>query len=180
MAEYYTRYTNRFGEYEVIFVTGDNHQAVFVENVCRALIGHLKPNEEPGIYISRTKALEFPFANGRYDKEHADPAFIRGCETYREWLEQLPVVCLPCIEWHDAKKDPPKKFGRYLVVWGETENVETLSYALNLEEIDDWDFTNETHPGWFSFDTEYGYYEVRADRVKWWAELPEKPKEREK
>ena len=126
-------------------------------------------------YIKREDAIAHPFANGKYDKEHADPAFIRGCETYREWLEQLPVFCLPCIEWHEAANDPPQQNGRYLVVYGVTGNIETLSYALNLEEIDDWEFANETHPGWFSLDVEYGYFEVTADRVKWWAELPEKP-----
>lgn len=43
-------------------------------------------------YISRDLALSFPFATGEYDREHADPHFIGGCETYREWLEQLPAA----------------------------------------------------------------------------------------
>lgn len=178
MAGFNTKYTNRNGEYEVQFFSTDYHQARFVENVCRALIGHLKPNEEPGIYISRTKALEFPFANGKYDKEHAEPAFIRGCESYREWLEQLPVVCLPCIEWHEASNDAPIKNGKYLVVYGETQSIATMSYAMNLESVDDWDFEHCNYPGWYIWEPEYGYNEVR-NMVRWWAELPEKPKERE-
>lgn len=43
-------------------------------------------------YISREAALSFPFANGQYDREHADEHFINGCESYREWLEQLPAA----------------------------------------------------------------------------------------
>ena len=43
-------------------------------------------------YIDRTAALSFPFANGEYDHEHANEHFIYGCETYKEWLEQLPVA----------------------------------------------------------------------------------------
>lgn len=43
-------------------------------------------------YISRDAALSFPFANGQYDREHADEHFIHGCESYREWIEQLPAA----------------------------------------------------------------------------------------
>lgn len=46
----------------------------------------------PGEYISREAALSFPFANGQYDREHADEHFIHGCESYREWIEQLPAA----------------------------------------------------------------------------------------
>lgn len=42
-------------------------------------------------YIERETALSYPFANGQYDKAHADPAFIRGCESYRDWLEKIPA-----------------------------------------------------------------------------------------
>lgn len=43
-------------------------------------------------YIKREDALEFPFANGIYDHEHANEHFISGCESYREWLEQIPAA----------------------------------------------------------------------------------------
>lgn len=43
-------------------------------------------------YISREVALAFPFANGQYDRENADPHFINGCESYREWLETIPTA----------------------------------------------------------------------------------------
>ena len=43
-------------------------------------------------YIKREDALEFPFANGIYDHEHANEHFISGCESYREWLEQIQAA----------------------------------------------------------------------------------------
>ena len=43
-------------------------------------------------YIEREAALAFPFANGRYDHKNADPHFINGCETYKEWLETIPAA----------------------------------------------------------------------------------------
>jgi hypothetical protein len=42
--------------------------------------------------INREQALSHPFANGQYDKEHADEHFIMGFEDYKEWLEDLPTV----------------------------------------------------------------------------------------
>ncbi len=58
-------------------------------------------------YIIRDVALAFPFANGQYDRENADPHFINGCESYREWLEAIPaadvvdvVRCCECV-YHD-------------------------------------------------------------------------------
>ena len=42
--------------------------------------------------IIREVALSFPLANGQYDREHADGHFIHGCESYREWIEQLPAA----------------------------------------------------------------------------------------
>ena len=40
-------------------------------------------------YIDKELALSFPWANGKYDHEHADENFILGLETYKEWLETL-------------------------------------------------------------------------------------------
>lgn len=43
-------------------------------------------------YIEREKALSFPLANEQYDHVHADPHFIAGCETYKEWLSIIPAA----------------------------------------------------------------------------------------
>jgi len=45
-----------------------------------------------GEYISKAKATSFPFANDQYDHVHADPHFIAGCETYKEWLNSIPAA----------------------------------------------------------------------------------------
>lgn len=59
-----------------------------------------------GDYISRKAAMSLPFANDQYDHVHADPHFIAGCETYKEWLRTIPaadvvavVRCRECIYW---------------------------------------------------------------------------------
>ena len=44
------------------------------------------------IVIDREKALSHPFANGKYDKKHANLDFILGFESYKEWLESLPTI----------------------------------------------------------------------------------------
>lgn len=41
--------------------------------------------------ISREEALSYPFANGKYDHKNANINFILGHESYKEWLETLPV-----------------------------------------------------------------------------------------
>ena len=43
-------------------------------------------------YIDKDAALAFPFANGNYDRKNANADFIRGCESYREYLESIPVA----------------------------------------------------------------------------------------
>ena len=43
-------------------------------------------------YIDRDKALSHPFANGKYDHKNANEDFIIGFESYKEWLEQIPIA----------------------------------------------------------------------------------------
>lgn len=43
-------------------------------------------------YIDIEEALNFPFANGIYDHDHANKHFINGCESYREWLSRIPAA----------------------------------------------------------------------------------------
>lgn len=52
-------------------------------------------------YISRERALQFPLANGQYDHENANEHFINGCESYKEWLEQIPAADVkPVVRGH--------------------------------------------------------------------------------
>lgn len=46
------------------------------------------------ILIDREKALSHPFANGKYDHKNANRDFIRGFESYKEWLEDLPTIAI--------------------------------------------------------------------------------------
>lgn len=62
-------------------------------------------------FIDRESALAYPFANGKYDLEHADPHFINGCISYREYLETLPVFG----KWTPITDGLPKKDGKYFV-----------------------------------------------------------------
>lgn len=55
-------------------------------------------------YINRDTALAFPFANGKYDHEHANEHFVFGCESYKEWLEQLPTAdVVPVVRCGECK-----------------------------------------------------------------------------
>ena len=53
-------------------------------------------------YIDKDMELSFPLANGEYDLKNANEHFIFGCETYKEWLEELPtadVVERKTVQW---------------------------------------------------------------------------------
>lgn len=62
-------------------------------------------------YIDRDLALSFPFGRGEYDHKNANPHFIFGCETYKEWIEGLPTADVAevrhghWIEWDDGEGD---------------------------------------------------------------------------
>lgn len=82
------------------------------------------------------------------------------------------------MQWFDAKTNPPSKNGRYLCVidygWGPPSQG-VLSYTKNLESVDDIDFEGRKRPGWYYYDSEYGYLE--NDNVSHWMPLPELPSE---
>lgn len=69
-------------------------------------------------YIDRDLALSHPFANGRYDHEHANEDFILGFESYREWLEGLPTADVVEQKWIPVTERLPEVNGRYLVTRG--------------------------------------------------------------
>ena len=81
------------------------------------------------------------------------------------------------VNWISVKDKLPVKSGRYLVVkhFFNYKRIEVMNYALNLSEIDEYDFGKKNKPGWFDSDSECGYYEV--DGITFWAELPDFPEE---
>lgn len=83
-------------------------------------------------------------------------------------------------KWNDAIKNPPKKAGKYLVVYRcfHYRDIRVISYTLNLKSVDEYYFVDEDRPGWYRYDSERGYYEV-SDDVVCWQDLPPMPEESE-
>lgn len=78
-------------------------------------------------------------------------------------------------EWIPVSEKLPNEDARYLAQMS-YGIMQVLSWANNLEEVDDFDFYNEKHGGWYEFDSEWGYCE-RHD-VLAWMPLPTPYKER--
>ena len=80
------------------------------------------------------------------------------------------------MEWIKAKDKLPDKDGHYLVVksiMGMFNKIDVCAFALNLHEVDEFDFPDENRPGWYEYDSETGNFEWTG--VTHWAELPELP-----
>lgn len=84
-------------------------------------------------------------------------------------------------EWIPVFERLPENDGHYLVTWvdGNYQTVDIKGFANHLCEIDEIDFGNKTHSGWYEYDSEYGHYEW--DGVVAWMPLPKPfdPQERE-
>lgn len=72
-------------------------------------------------------------------------------------------------EWFSVKDGLPDLNGRYLVTieYGAHREVQIVSYAKNLSEIDEYDFQGD---GWYLYDGEYGYFTV--NNIIAWQPLP--------
>lgn len=81
----------------------------------------------------------------------------------------------PKLAWTPAS-NPPKEDGEYLVSTT-YDTTKILSYANNLQQVDEYDFWNVKGAGWYDYDSEYGY--GLYDEVIAWCELPEPYKESE-
>ena len=69
-------------------------------------------------------------------------------------------------DWIPANQ-PPKTNGRYIVTrhFFDNDFVEMASYATDLHKVDKYDFPKHKE-GWYSYDSEYGHYEV-DDIIAW-------------
>ena len=100
------------------------------------------------------------------------------CKSAADAIEELSKP-----RWIPVTERLPEKQGRYLVVkslYGSIGNwQEVVSFAKNLHAVDKYDFSGVGYkrPGWYSNDSEYGYYEIT--NVTHWMPLPELPKEDE-
>lgn len=79
-----------------------------------------------------------------------------------EVLDSLPSAE---AEWIPCSERLPKEDSRYLVQMS-YGIMQVLSWANILEKVDDFDFRNKKHSGWYEYDSEWGYCE-RHEAVAW-------------
>ena len=80
-------------------------------------------------------------------------------------------------EWISVKDRLPTESGEYLCYFqashGEWMNV--VRFTLNLEQVDDYNFSGKNRSGWYDYDSEWGYFE--KSKVTHWMFLPEASKD---
>lgn len=87
--------------------------------------------------------------------------------------------------WHNAKTDPPKEEGKYLVcrsfpyIKGMDYFITISSYSFNLFSFDKYDFADKRpgQAGWYYYNDEWGYTEETD--IVFWMPLPKPPKKEE-
>lgn len=89
--------------------------------------------------------------------------------------EQKAVKAEP--RWISVKERLPETEGDYLVCseFADIRSLKIMTFALNLESVDEYCFAGEKRPGWWDFDGETGNYEW--SHVTHWMPMPEPPKE---
>ena len=77
--------------------------------------------------------------------------------------------------WHPYPKETPPKECVYITtvhIPGATKNsIRLCSYSNNLYSLDEYTFTKEDGSGFYSYDSEYGYYPEL--NVIAWCDRPE-------
>lgn len=98
--------------------------------------------------------------------------------VFKRDLESLPTVSLPeQTQWILTTDYLPEEDGKYLVViyacgiaW-----VNLVSFAANLEKVDQDDFEGDHRPGFYSYDPEFGYFERDLNSIVCWMPVPTVP-----
>lgn len=88
------------------------------------------------------------------------------------------IEIITANEWISTKDKLPNYNGKYLCIrynhYGSISNrIEIYRFAKNLRNVDQYDF-KETKAGFFDYDRDYGFYEVK---VAYWLPIPEIPNE---
>jgi len=101
-------------------------------------------------------------ACGEYKHDHCEMcniarAYQHGCETAQEDMSKTG--------WIPVSERLPKENSRYLVQMS-YGIMQVLSWANILEKVDDFDFYNKKHGGWYELDSEWGYCE-RHEVIAW-------------
>ena len=77
--------------------------------------------------------------------------------------------------WISVKKKLPEEPGWYLTVsnssLGIPKLIRELMFTKDLRGMDPYDLERTSRPGWYDWDSEYGYYEY--DAVTHWMPMPE-------
>ena len=83
------------------------------------------------------------------------------------------------MTWISTQEKMPKYEGDYLCIldaWGHKYPY-VCRFGKKLQKIDDLKFRGETGPGFYNYDSEYGYF--KRDNVKYWMPIPAFPKPEE-
>ena len=111
-----------------------------------------------------------------------DPdALMKTAKLNSQLQQELRAATEALPRWVSVKERYPSENGEYLCCWEsrfgskKTDIQDVLNYADNLESVDPDDFYGDNRPGFYSWNGEYGYYEVSC--VSHWMPLPEPPKE---
>ena len=99
---------------------------------------------------------------------HSDYELKDGIYDMTNKIHKLPSVT-PKAMWIPVSERLPEDDGKYLVT-NRSNFIEILKFAKDLHKVDKDDFP-ESKSGWYTYDSEYGYYE--DDEVLAWIELSE-------
>lgn len=111
----------------------------------------------------KLKSLWYFLTNNDYPKKDLD-----ALKVAIKALEQEP-------KWIPVSERLPEKRGDYLVTQKATFTdyvyISVAGYALNLYDVDEYDFADKKRSGWYEYDSEWGYREL--DDVIAWMPLPQ-------
>ena len=98
---------------------------------------------------------------GLYDDKHP-------CK--RAVILRKAIKALEQTRWIPVSERLPEKKGDYLVTQKETFTdyvyISVVGYALNLYDVDEYDFADKKRSGWYEYDSEWGYREL-DDVIAW-------------
>lgn len=99
-------------------------------------------------------------------------------ELMKQTADAIKELSKP--RWISVSEKLPEN-GKYLVAThflgmeNEPLLVSVADYAQSLESVDKYDFEGDNRPGWYCYDSEYGFYERKG--IRFYMPLPQPPKE---